>query len=365
MKIIYTRYMAIGIVILFNCAFTKAQTGLNNVVVERYYVSDADDAAGSVGSLPVGSVTYRIFLDMKPGYKFQTAYGSSTHTLYINTSTSFFNNEDRGSITPAYTKSQAKNNTVLLDSWLSAGAACVGNFGVLKSEDNGVSTVINADDILQNNDPVAGIPLTIQDGLLAGTPGTFTALGIDNELTVFDAISQAGNSFLTVNGAWSCLNGAVGPDNNNKVLIAQITTDGVMSFELNIQLGTPDGGTEQYVARNPVGLETKLDCLTFNSSVNTGIENPFEKGQGNSNIVSAFPNPTNGKFSLTIYLNGNSSDNHYTLYNAIGKVILMKNIENASGNYTDHVDLSNNPKGLYFIEVSIAGKKSTCKIMKN
>src|SRR6185295_15896533 len=99
------------------------------------------------GTLPAGSVTYRIFADMLPGYKFQAAYGVPAHTLLMSTTTSFFNNEDRGATTPTYTKTQAKANSVMLDSWLSVGAACVSNFGILKSEDNvaaGGANVVNS-----------------------------------------------------------------------------------------------------------------------------------------------------------------------------------------------------------------------------
>jgi hypothetical protein len=352
------------IAFILACVFVNAQTGLQKVIVERYYVSNADDAAVSIGTLPVGSVTYRIFADMKQGYKFQTAYGSPAHTLFIKTSTSFFNNEDRGSKSPTYTKTQAKDNSVMIDSWLSAGAGCTGNFGILKSEDNGVSTVVNADNILQNNDPVAGIPLTIQDGLIAGIPGSFIAIGIDNELGVFDDISQSGNSFLTNNGAWSCLSGAVGPDTTNKVLLAQITTDGEMSFELNIQIGTPEGGTEQYVAKNPVGLETQLSSLTFNSSVNTGIEEPIAFAERNKSQVSVFPNPTSGEFSLRLISGEKTLKIKYVIYNLIGKEIARKNIENAESDYTDKVDLSSCPDGVYFIEVTANGTKSVSKILK-
>jgi hypothetical protein len=122
------------IVLGFLCinTFTNAQNGLENIIVEKYYVSNAEDELASVGILPTGSVTYRIFVDMLPGYKFQKAFGSPEHPMAIKTSTSFFNNEDKGSTNPIYTKIQATGNTVMLDSWLSVGAACFGNFGILK-----------------------------------------------------------------------------------------------------------------------------------------------------------------------------------------------------------------------------------------
>ncbi len=251
----------------------NAQNGLEGVIVEKYYISNANDATmnGVGGVLPAGSVTYRIYVDLLPGYKFQAAYGIPNHELRLATTTSFFNNEDRGDITPAYSKSQASQNTVMLDSWLSAGAACNGNFGILKTEDDNVANVINANGILQNSDPAAGIPLTSRDGLIAGSPETVTLVGLDIDAEVFNDISQAGNLFSTYNGSWASLNGSVGPTTANKILIAQITTDGVFSFKLNIQIGTPTGNVQQYVAENPTGSEIQIPSLIYTSQVNTTI----------------------------------------------------------------------------------------------
>ena len=90
--------------------FAQAQNGLESVIIEKYYVSNAADAAGSVGTLPVGSVTYRIYADLLPGYKFQMAYGDASHSLKLTTTTTFFNNEDRGAKSPTYTSGQGLPN---------------------------------------------------------------------------------------------------------------------------------------------------------------------------------------------------------------------------------------------------------------
>lgn len=257
-----------GVCLVILSKYTCAQNGLEKIIVEKYYVSDAADATASIGVLPVGSVTYRIFADMLPGYKFQAIYGVVGHEFRIETNTSFFNNEDRGKKIPSYTKVGAKDNTVMLDTWLSIGAGCLGNYGVLKSEDNGVLTVVNNDGILQNNDPSAGIPLTLQDGLLSGIPEEEVALvGFDGNFTalqLFDSASSVGNLFTTFDASIASLNGSVGPTASNRVLIAQLTTDGLLSFELNIQIGTPSGSVQNFVAKNPVGNEIQLPSLTFN-----------------------------------------------------------------------------------------------------
>ncbi len=322
MKKINTQKILLGLGLSFLGLFAQAQNGLEKIIVEKYYISNADDAAASIGTLPVGSVTYRIFVDMLPGYTFQMAYGNANHTLKIATTTSFFNNEDRGAIKPSYTKTQAKNNTVMLDSWISIGAGCAGNFGVPKSDDNGVAIVVNADGILKNNDPAAGIALTSQDGLIAGTPYTnITILGLD--LSAIDATSQAGKIITTNGGAWSCMEGvsgstpgAVGLDpQTNRVLIGQFTTEGVFSFELNIQLGTPTGGTEQYVAKNPIGNEFKHQGLIYPQTIpnippTVSITSPINNSTFNAGdpvTITANANDVDGIVSFVeFFVNGQS-----------------------------------------------------------
>ncbi len=257
----------LGLGLLLSAGLVNAQNGLESIIVEKYYVSNAVDAAGSVGTLPTGSVTYRFYVDMLPGYKFQAAYGApaGNDVLTFSTTTSFFNNEDRGAVTPSYTKTQARGNSVMLDSWLSVGAGCAANYGILKSEDDGVANVVNNSSpiMLQNNDASAGIPLTTQDGLIAGTPQAVTTVGqTDGQATIFDATSQAGSTFTLTDGAWSALSGATGPTASNRVLIAQLTTDGILTYALNIQIGTPTSGVQRYVHDTPNGTEVDLPSLS-------------------------------------------------------------------------------------------------------
>lgn len=363
----FTKILLISLGIILIGFSSKAQTGLDTVIVEKYYISNAADSIASVGTLPVHSVTYRIYIGMKQGYKFQMAYGDAVHPLYINTTTSFFNNEDYGSTTPAFSFNNAKKNTVMLDSWLSAGAACNGYFGILKSKDNGVGTIVNNDGILQNNDTAAGIPLTVQDGLIAGSPGSCTLVGIDSVVSVLDATSLSGSSFMISNaigGAWSCLNGAMGPDTTNQVLIAQVTTKGRMSFKLNIQLGTPTGGIEKYVAENPTGTDVKRNFLTYISDsvavIIPGVNELVEK-----NNISIYPNPTKGISILDINTNNKNSENYYTIYSILGEKIIQKRIDTFYNNHKEIIDLNSYPNGIYFIEVSIDGTKTTRKLIKS
>jgi Secretion system C-terminal sorting domain/Bacterial Ig domain len=259
--------------------FASAQNGLENIIVEKYYVSNAADAtvndgiSATPGSLPVGSVTYRVYADMLPGYKLQAVYGTLAHTLRIQASTTFFNNEDRGAVTGnAIGSTFLRTNTVGLDSYLSVGAAAGGNnYGIEKPLDNAVASLLNlaSNPAMKNVDPTAGLALTSRDGIIAGPVApeavTFVGLssGVANELDIFDN-TIAGGLFQTTNGSIAALAGASGPVlADNRVLIGQFTTDGTFTFELNIQVGTPTGGTQQFVANNPVGAEISIPSLTL------------------------------------------------------------------------------------------------------
>jgi len=357
-----------GTALFLLSAFAKAQapTGLDSVIVEKYYVSNLNDnSVGIGGTLPVNSITYRIFVDMKPGYKFEAAYGVAAHELRFQTSTLFFNNEDRGATSPTYTKAQAANNTVMLDSWLTVGGGCTSNMGVMKTEDNGAATVINADGVLQNNDALAGIPLTQQDGLLAGAPEAVQTIGINTEITVFDNQNDGTNGpvFSTFNGSLASLNGSVGPTATNRVLIGQITTDGVFCFKLNIQLGTPTAGVaENWVASNPTGSEGTHPSLSYCYTPNFSGINSYKNS---SESFSVYPNPTTDAIMIDVTKTTQGSDNSYTVYGVDGKVVLTKKLGSISDRYQERVDLSSVAPGLYFIELSLDGAKSTKKIIKN
>lgn len=250
-----------------------AQQGLEQLIVEKYYVTNTTDTIGSsyFGKIPVGSTTYRIFVDLLPNYTFQAAYGSPDHVLFLKTTTAFFNHTSTGHAFPnIIPRRTLSNTTVMLDSWLSVGAAGEGSYGVLKSEDDTVETIQHYPPYLQNNLGKTTLSLAKRDGLKsADNLPRPTFYGIDTAVLVFE--NKTGSIFTTSNGAWACLGkGSKGVDSlgSNKVLIAQITTDGEFEFELNIQIGTPEGTSENYVARNPVNNEIALPTLIFKSDQN-------------------------------------------------------------------------------------------------
>ena len=62
--------------------FPPDPAGLEGVIVEKYYVADANDAADTDGgSIAEGATVYRVYVDMLDGYKLQTVGGVMNHSL--------------------------------------------------------------------------------------------------------------------------------------------------------------------------------------------------------------------------------------------------------------------------------------------
>ena len=166
-------------ILLFAPYYASAQ--LEKVIVEKYYVSDSNDATDvSGGGVPVGSTTYRIYLDLKPGTILKRIYGDANHPFSISSSEVFYNNIlDGQTFGKDFIKGRYLENTVALDTWLTLGqTARQGTkyyYGILKDQDTDGSFVggVNNDGgsagvasgLLINDDPTCGIPLTVADGM--------------------------------------------------------------------------------------------------------------------------------------------------------------------------------------------------------
>ncbi|MFZ4546740.1 MAG: hypothetical protein ACOYN4_04865, partial [Bacteroidales bacterium] len=287
--------------------FAGAQNAIKNVIVETYYVSDANDASDTTGGkLEAGSKTYRIYIQMKPGCKLLSLYGDNSNLLKISSTAPFFNNLNYGETFGKDIKtSNLKKNTVALDTWLTLGQtskkATITNFGVLKSQDANGSVIggVNNDGgsaavsggLLTNNDQLAGLPLTVADGMdsLSNVESNWVNHGfIDmvsgEDSTIFGSV-KSGTEFLS-NDAFLTNSGVMGvePD-SNQVLVAQLTTKGEISFELNIQVFDPDIDNTYrsfYVAKGVDTINTGEKTIT---KVSSFLKYPADCGCNDPNFL--------------------------------------------------------------------------------
>jgi hypothetical protein len=250
------------------------QDGLEGIIVEKFYVSTPADNEGKLhsGELAPGSTTYRVYVDLKPGYRFQAAFGTSTHPLIIQSSENFFNHLETGNIQPNIIPERTyKKNIALLDSWLSVGACAEGHLGILKEYDDTISDKF----IVFEKDYFKGkkksVPLYEIDGMKRSAVLPVPTFFQMDFLSKVIGTTTSEKRIYTDNGAWACLGkGSVGADSltTNCVLIGQFTTKGDLTFELNLLIGAPNGTSQKYVARNPAGEESEWTHpeLIFNSN---------------------------------------------------------------------------------------------------
>jgi hypothetical protein len=246
---------------------------VENVIVEKYYVSDANDFTDTSGGiLPIGSTTYRIYIDLAPGSILKKIYGDPNHPFEITSTEVFFNNIlDGKSFGKDITKVSLSENTVALDSWITLGQVPKKQgtktyYGILKNQDddgsfigginnNGGSSLI-ATGLLVNNDPSCGIPLTVADGIdtMTVTPNNWDpgAFDVQNDSTIFGSLVPK-KEFIST--AFTLSNSGVTGVNldSNQIIIAQLTTKGDLSFKINLELEKSVNGVPtlvKYVAKD-------------------------------------------------------------------------------------------------------------------
>jgi len=277
---------------------------IRNVIVEKYYISDSLDATDSLNYqtdtayatpvLPIGSITYRIYVQLDSGYKIHKIYGTGCHPLKFESSANFFNHIYYSNYYFGYLIPKSKFNskpTLALDSWLTLGSPAYGTggalyTGVLKTDDldgsiiggshNLGGTQNIAGGILINNDTAAGIPVDSADGMIPqAEPYTSwlydgflnTSLSGSPDTTVLGTIN-VGSKFISTTAFLQHNTGVKGDSaTGHKVLIAQLTTKGNLTFEINLELIDSTGGIHNGDYLNYVASAGNCDSLGSDTTI--------------------------------------------------------------------------------------------------
>jgi hypothetical protein len=354
-----------------------AQQGLESIIVEKYYIADAADSAdaadnGAVYPLRAGMVTYRVYADLLPNYSVIQMFGAPGNPLEFNTTTAFFNDPNYG--VPYYQGTSINNtrkNTMMIDSYITIGSVSNGNpglMGVLKEEDTD-GTIGNLQGLLVNNVAPMTYPITGadgRDGLMPGMPTALNVLGVSGELDILD--QTVGDSIVINNGAIAALGGIAGVTAENRVMLGQFTTDGVFSFKLNIQLGTPEvGGSENYVAENPGASEFTDSTLIYVSESDVIIDTTDTSTVMIHEVIAlndwsafAYPNP----FTNEVLLLNNSMNTavmNIAVYDVLGQQIL---VDRFYGNQM-RIQTADWSNGVYMVHIKQAGKSKVLRLIKS
>jgi len=423
---------------------------LQKVIVEKYYISDANDATDTLGGgINIGSTTYRIYVDLAPGSLLKKIYGDANHPFSIQSTAPFFNHESDGqTFAKDYVKNRYLEGTVALDSWITLGQTTKTQagktyFGISKNQDvdgsfiggtnNDGGSELISNGLLSNNDPLAGIPLTQSDGMdtMVTIPTTWTHFGVldfttGNDSTIFGSL-QSSNEFTSNNFflANSGVSGVI-PD-SNQVLVAQLTTSGDLTFQLNIEVDVWNGSsmeTISYVSSNDTILSGEVfnpyliypstcgcnnsnylefdptvaclepgACITpiiigcmdsmacnFDPTVNVNVSNlccypgkcnnrdiaivcPALRGENFEFLV--YPNPSSEDFFLDVYSGMANEAIQVAVFNTFGVKVYENAFEPSSILTGELLELSTVEKGLYHIQVQIGEQVQTQLLFKN
>jgi hypothetical protein len=250
-----------NLIVLFFSANVYSQN-LTGIVVEKYYKVNAADvtaAGGASSGLTTNHVVYRVYADLTPGWKVSGVFGDATRPLKFQTTTSFFNT--------SYTSAQITSGVNWIDSYFALGSVGANMLGILKSEDTAPS-ILTSTTVLANDPgtcfggPIAGT--TGKDGVTTGTATTVANIGWD--VAPYDAQFALTTNVDQPNGSYYNFNGSTSPTAENKVLIGQFTTDGIFTFNINLQLLNPNSGSplsEDHVYASPTGSEFTQGSLSL------------------------------------------------------------------------------------------------------
>lgn len=192
--------------------------------------------------------------------------------------------------------------------------------------------------------------------------------GLTNINGVFDSQNPTGNDF-------PALQSAIG---NTK--ITKFTGSGIMHHKFvladnynaasdpQVLTGSHNWSTsaENRNDENTIIVHDKIitdqyyQAFTNLFKLSGGVLNASDFALANNQIL-IYPNPTEGMAYFQANNNLASAYGNYTIYSVVGTKLFEKQFKNLN---KTNIDLTNYPKGLYFINLTVAGKTYQAKVIK-
>jgi hypothetical protein len=216
---------------------------IENVIVEEYFFPASKYFLSTgIGNISKCNITYKIYIEMKPGCSFQLIYGEQKHELYIKTSTKIQNNTICRDVTGFNINPKINfENKDDSDLWITMGSTTKSHSGYLRTEKSD-DLIINKN-ITQNNQNHMSRKLSLNKSFKFEL-NLFNDQGHTNEIYETNKIINAQTEIKNYN-------------NDNKILIAQLTTKDKLNFELNIQSIKTYANSLQFTTDNILNRATQ------------------------------------------------------------------------------------------------------------
>lgn len=275
---------------VFTLNYASAQ-GLEHVLVEKIAVQP--EAISADNNLNANTFTYRVFIDMAPGYKLSNVVGTVLNPLIFKTTTQFYNDNVDGDMFPLFRPRPLNTEPLYYDSWVT-----IGSYG----KNNALTQLVP---LSEDTDGIAdgfmGVPLT-----------STTAIDPATDLELFFGYDMGPSADGSTTG-WDPENviyynvdGVSGAGTSNSVCIGQFTTDGEFSMEVPVRLISEGLPSEHYVIRSNHADDMQLSNeLSYpNNPPSVSITAP-SAGQGfevNELVtITADPQDSDGTISRVIF----------------------------------------------------------------
>jgi hypothetical protein len=249
-------FLALCLIFLSVTAFS--QQGLQGVIVEKYHVATVADNAADP-TLPVGAVTYRVFIYMQDGWRLRSIFGSvdDAQNVVIRTSAAngFWNRTAaNGGRRWGHQINFAAlaGSSLRYDSWLGMGAAAAPNANGTDFYHGIPVSIANPTGII-----TLAVPTRVLAGEVNGDQRTILYPMMEGTSTVNNYTSADFGLYDTDNANW-----LAGADSDNRLLIGQFTTTGDFTYQFNIAVNrTSDNLSELYVAENEIAGQFLFPAL--------------------------------------------------------------------------------------------------------
>jgi hypothetical protein len=138
------------------------------------------------------------------------------------------------------------------------------------------------------------------------------------------------------------------------------TTSGAYGDQWSVLTSNP---TEIFAGQRSFSLSPTVHIGVWKSSLLNLIDTTANLDENHiSSNLSIYPNPTTDKLNLS-FTSKNAKRISIRLLNLLGSEVFTDDIKIFSGNYTTRINLSNNEKGIYFLEITTNLGVSSKKII--
>ncbi|NQW06908.1 MAG: T9SS type A sorting domain-containing protein, partial [Candidatus Pelagibacter sp.] len=138
------------------------------------------------------------------------------------------------------------------------------------------------------------------------------------------------------------------------------TTSGAYGDQWSVLASNP---TEIFAGQRSFSLSPTVHIGVWKSSLLNLIDTTANLDENHiSSNLSIYPNPTTDKLNLS-FTSKNAKRISIRLLNLLGSEVFTDDIKIFSGNYTTIINLSNNKKGIYFLEITTNLGVSSKKII--